>query len=715
MGKSCNTPDVIMNNFTPSNAYLATLQRKYEHDSESLDEYITNRKRQAEILYMFYMEKNKDVFSKLLFLADTDRYRVLQLIGAMQAGKTDAMLAIHHYDIVCKEYFTVHVVPDSGDVPQIELSLESYNKQWMKYAVQYATVKKWPVGDVVYPLTMVRAEQLKLDNESNVVNTRVIKKVMRISKKQSSIVVSLAHPDQLYRISKLIWDRKHSRCDQTRNYNVIFDESHISMFPQESSKFLCSVEDPDDVKNWPVKLKLCESVNDTLPRYASRIIGTSATPARNLFEDRFPVNGIIYIEPKENYRSVLNMHYHLIEEMDIKTGLDQDKELHRILGNLSRRSRFCKSDINTIRDHPIFLLIQNSPHTLVHQKIEDYIWNTHTNDFTTILHNDKGLVVRFPDNLKQRILNDCHNKVEIKNGSKVYKFEMTELGRVFFKTNTPLHCVLQMLADFEDDLVDRIILISGNKVKQGRRVNSTDYRLALTHEFIRDESPMDTGLQKLRIVGYRPDGRQPVVYCTERFHNDAINSYKLTKEMTESLGSELNRGHVNANIVLARMTVNQGKCPTMPLCKAGMPMKVVSNHHTDDFEGNATGYTEDRERTETSNSKKRRNERKERREQIIEPVVNPPITITCIEGLEKVKNIWLNKKGKQLHILIKAFVDSGGDSLSSAYLSDIGVHAYNFTRWEIEHNRYKIMEKTEDGRKYNIRSDIIECLGLDIR
>lgn len=83
-------------------------------------------------------------------------------------------------------------------------------------------------------------------------------------------------------------------------------------------------------------------------------------------------------------------------------------------------------------------------------------------------------------------------------------------------------------------------------------------------------------------------------------------------------------------------------------------------------------------------------------------------------NLQKLKAAYAKINGK-VRKIINAFVESGFESFTTTQIRNVTGNnketIANFTRWDEVHARYKILEKTRGG-KYNLRSEIIECLGL---
>ena len=553
---------------------------------------ISRQKDKEDLLVSFLELEYPDVACKLDQLLDIDTYDRVQLIGQMMSGKTESMIVIHHIDIVFHQMFCMHVVPESGDIPQFELSVMNYNTRWSEYTKSQC---KSVLGDKI---NLVFSRDIKLASDNELIVTEQLSAACRFNRMEHGcIVVVLGHSDQLYRQTKLICDVHSSENHMMlRDCNIIFDESHVTMFPNtlcegytyDNDSVFSVLCNPFITGVWPETVSKYSISTHLLRSFSKRVTGCSATACMNMLDEDNPLKCVITVNPKKHYRSVFDQEYVHIDEETFNSkcfDIDDDPSLVDTIDTWASEEPLPKKQYGLTQDHPIFALIQVSRLVDIHEAINDHICDTHTDKFVTIVQNNNGIKITFPADVADYIKSRRKSTVVLKNMSTVISEKIDSVNSVLFK-RTPLHCVLQYLSELKSR-VKRIVLIAGNCVKQGRRINSTDYKLGLTDEFIRDQtSALDTACQKLRIVGYRPDKRYTRVHCIEDFHEQIIQSHMLN---TELISKVINDIEVDTNCtvqeVIEKTTVSKSKVPKRRLCKKANIFQITTDPIDDLFEG----------------------------------------------------------------------------------------------------------------------------------
>lgn len=521
------------------------------------------------------------------------KHKFCQLYGEMMSGKSSTMIALLHYYIL-NNITGIVFLTNCTDLSQFENSIHDYFSKYRNYYLTESgdTTDTSDTSDTtdttdtsdIFEYEFINT--LKYDKKTkSIIDDNNISDCFNVTGK-SKILICVAHEIQLYRMVKLLY--KNIKDNGGKKYCCIFDESHITMY--STSKIENSGMSGEEYFNfnmWPHKMTRCELV-DLVIHNAEQIVATTATPAQNFFNEKYNFSFIIEIIPGKFYRDVLSINYHIIPEMG-KIELHEDPSLHRVLKDLSNIDRYKKSEYNMKRDQPIFLQIQVSRFKEVHYKIKDFIIDNFENKYVVITHNDDGTLVFLPDEIcKYLFSKNNSNKIVLEYGYKNPKKEKSIINRcneIKFSSNMPITSILQFCADLPENLIQRIVLISGDRVKQGRRVNSTDYSIRITHEFLRSESYCDTDMQKLRIVGYVFDDRPPfVVYCTDTTHNNIINNIKNTRSIVNKLKKELNTGILGDNSlsILSELNIYKEKIGNIPMCKTYLPIEVISDDE-DDF------------------------------------------------------------------------------------------------------------------------------------
>lgn len=512
-----------------------------------------------------------------------------QLYGEMMSGKTKTMIAIlHFYNLNNRS--AIIVLQNLNDVDQFESSINEYNKECKTYYKE----KGWDFIPFKYEL----ASSLELGDDFDIGDPCNLKNAFKIDKK-SFTIVSISHPVQLFRIFKLLYQEIGiDGC--FKSYCMVYDESHLTMHPVKSILKLEEIDEPENVKSWNHSFRSLSKYEciTHLISHSDQVIATTATPARNFFSNQYSFKFIISIKPKESYRDVLSIQYNIIP--DLQTKIDEDKSIHTIIKELSEKEIYDKEKYNMTRNHPIFLFVQVSRFKKNHYLIRDYILNNHEDKFVIITHNNDGTEVHFTSRISKYIRDNLNNHVEIKYGYKVRKTESQQLDKnneVVFLPEVPITSILQFCANLPEHLLERIVFIAGDRVRQGRRINSEDFSIRITHQILRDSnSKCDNAMQKLRIVGYVYDDRPPlVVYCTNDMHRNIITNIKNTRDILDKLEVTLN-SNTNALEVLESCQMSKQKLGTTQMCKTKVPMKIV-DEDIDDFKLSVDDYIEDFQNT----------------------------------------------------------------------------------------------------------------------
>ena len=550
----------------------------------------------------FIRREHPDIYLHRDFIDNPQLFKNSTITADMGEGKTNGSIALAHYRSAILDTVSIIALVNLGDVPQLKLSLARYNADLAKFSKE--------TGHPYNPLEHLVAGDLSVDKRGEIVDPCGIGANFSKSRSQAKIVITIVHPTQLVRTARLLY-QSHSvdgpRAPGVRPVSLIADEAHLTLFPHEQDLNLVPDETYEDTDTWQHKASAYEIITQVIPAAMASITAVTATPANNLFSDIYPVSFIIRLSPRPNYRNVLSLQYDIIADKQKKVAPADDQELHRIVRVWASDPVLAKEDYNLAADHPVFGLIQTSHLAVDHDAIEAHIHDNHPDKFVTIVHNHHGSRVRLP----RDVLTKTGASLSCKDEEKTYTADLDEEHRLTFKDSVPLHSILQAIRDLGDS-VTHLVLIAGAKVYQGRRINSTDFSLALTNEFLRDESSVDLALQKVRAVGYRPDNRYIRVHCSRQLHHDLITAYKLNKEVVDKLITALNsktrliaRDILDSVKVLSGLEVATAKLPAKPMCslmkrkdhtKVKLPMSKVPKS-TDDFAAAASDYTLDIHRT----------------------------------------------------------------------------------------------------------------------
>lgn len=500
------------------------------------------------------------------FLSNDGRaYPYGLLYGEQQSGKSDAQIAIARFKIE-RGVVPVQVLCKSEDVKQ-------YIKSLKEYDAKMGTATRW-----------VLASDLR-DKKSKLINTEKIISAFVARDIPPPIILLLCHGIQLgrfYRLTRIIEGEKTGK----REFCMIMDEAHKTMFPERKevmtsemiTDFIINSSEHTDVRKMDA-VPLLMSISE-------QTIGVTATPSRNLNTTEYPINFLMILQPTDSYVSFKDLKYRHIDELpsdfDKETGNDED--LKDFLREFSALPPLSKADYPDLKREkkPLLALVQVSAYSKRHE----IVWNMAVKDkdvrdaCAVVVYNSISCRIRFPDSCVE------YFKENILESLGKVKFEKNVLHVNTTKTVCYILDICQALP-----MLDRIVFVAGNRLREGIRVNSSDYEIAITHEFLRHSSTLDVGMQKIRAVGYRYDKTPVEVWCTQNLHLDLIKAFILNHEVLKYLLKKVEDDKSSLNALSGKKVFTQ-KIPELPLCKGDLLLVATYTKTSDDFGDTIDMYKE---------------------------------------------------------------------------------------------------------------------------
>lgn len=530
-----------------------------------------------------------DIFCKMDFINNPELYKYGIIHGDMLSGKTDAILVLSLYSALT-DIVPIISVPKSGDIYQIKKSVCDFNARWISY-LHKKNGKVKP--EIECKLQFLDAFELEVDVRNNIKNaSEFLRNFRKNAVKIPSVIFTLHHSIQLGRLHQVVKQISEARCaGPIRSYSMFFDECHRTLEPDTVGVYEKPLPKVGS-SNFPA-LNIGDSVKRLIDN-STQIIGISATPFKSVFSDLYPITYIIALRPKNGsihmgeYRSVSHLEYfHIRDIKDMEP--HEDPDLHKVIAELSTTPPLT-SEINIRlpeKQLPYITLFQLSRLKEDHEKVYDYMTKNYDDKFNIVVFNSGAVKIKFTKN----VVDSIKGFINYFNGKKLMKTDVSAEGVAYLDLGTPIHNVLDIFTIIGVEKFERINIIAGDKLREGIRVNSSDYKLSLSAEYIRDESNMDNALQKLRIVGYRRHTGTLKVWCTKRFHSDAIKSFYITHEIVDKLNQKYHYGDVETSVdILKNTKISATKLPKNKLSKEKMPMVKVKTDK-DDFSISAIEYT----------------------------------------------------------------------------------------------------------------------------
>jgi hypothetical protein len=510
--------------------------------------------------------------------------------GQCASGKSPASLCAHVYNRVVNNGISSHLVLRSQHVIDYCKTIDDFNKNfWIPKAKGFNVAAR-----LIKPLLI---GNLKSDSNGHLIVPEELSNLYKgnHSKKYIYIIIVLCHNVQLQRWLKLRL-KEWEICRSTPNIKeykemIICDESHKSLHPN-ALKRIMKEEDLLTFENWPQdgrlsKYELIEYLN-IIPN--TQIIAMSATYLQNIFNKKFPLSFIVQIKPNEHYLGFKKCKYNIIKELKENTEPYKDSELIRTIKEWDNTSVFEAADYGMEKDHPLDALIMVSPYLEKNKKIAEYIYTTYPNKFNTIINSYKGYDIQLTKECGEYFRVHNGGKITVKDSVKKYTASISDANTVRFPPKVGYYGIKQLFSDL-DTLVKKLVTISGNRLEEGIRPNSTDYRLAPNRGFFRFRKTL-TCDKKQQIIaraacGERHNKMTMSVCVTSKDHIDILKSHDILQVLQAKLVDDMDYKTCIIQDIIYQSKIDSRRIPTTKLCKSRMKMFITTTNN-DDFGDEST-------------------------------------------------------------------------------------------------------------------------------
>lgn len=242
---------------------------------------------------------------------------------------------------------------------------------------------------------------------------------------------------------------------------------------------------------------------------------------------------IVSIRPNINYKSCLSVQYkalqYKIKSSKEGVGLyDEDRNLHKVLLEMSITPVYSKSQYNCESDHPVVCLMKTKYTKAHHREIlHEFETNTSLNKIWSVITEcDEGTTF-FSDNLRGKTITINGNTISdtFNSGEFIFKNKMLIMPQL-----------LQWLYDNGgSEKFSHIMIKSGAFSGRSRSYVSTNGVWHLTHEYYKGASNVASLLQDQRLLHDRPDSIPLTQYAHESVIKDIKKGDMMHSEQIERL------------------------------------------------------------------------------------------------------------------------------------------------------------------------------------
>lgn len=444
---------------------------------------------------------------------DQQQHRCGVLVGEQQSGKTDTLIA------VCHRWITEGAVPlvvcqDHKGVVQMRDSLDAFAGKFGAAALDHVYLRDLELRDGA----LVNADEWfpLLCPEYGA---------------PPRVVVAIAHNYQIGKIVQLL-DLLRARGKTARPVAAVVDEAHKTMFSDVPAAL------PADANLDPERWERRPNIRDGRVRLVpglAKLLLVSATPERVLYEGVEAVDSevrevsfMVRVTPPPKYVGFADLDAKLVPPRARGVQVEADPALLDFLDKFGAAPPMTRAVYPDLpRAHiPLLALVSVSALTAVQEAVFDAV--AARGAAVAVLDNSKACRVFLPAALAARL----GGRLEVAGHAAV----IGEDGVADLPRSPSLSRILQAFSE-AGDAVDRIVVVGSLCHDQGARVNSLDYALAITDQFVRlgARTPCDRGLQRLRIMGIRNSACRTNLWISEKHLADLRVTFSRARQATASL------------------------------------------------------------------------------------------------------------------------------------------------------------------------------------
>jgi len=413
------------------------------------------------------------------------------------------------------------------------------------------------------------------------------------------------------------------------------------------------------------------------------------------------------------------MYCHAISDDPFK----KDKNLRSYIKDFSATKPISLSAPFKNQKHPRYALVRIGKTIEPQVKLSEYVYKKFGDKIVSITYNggDSGISLR-GKKLPKNIL------LSTPNGE---KFSESKEGVHTFK-NCHIGSIIEYLQSLGVEKIPRIMVFAGVLADRGISFGACNYTERLFKNLVPWHltelyfvASRTTNLANCiqiasRICGVFPDKIPLCIYSNAC--EDIRKCYHLQKELLER-SVKRSVDEKEASTVLTSLPISSCKIPKNRKVISGLK-KVNDDIVYGGYDWSAENKNHIPSSAEFSNGdrpsdfnktlsedeiNKIRNETEKKAEEMLKNMTETEIK----NGTDYIKRLYKNKSG-YIYKIISKFIDCEFESLSATQIKD-GISEKlvisNYDRWDIKHNRYKLLEEASKGR-YNICSNIVEALDL---
>ena len=600
------------------------------------------------------------------------------ICGKPQAGKSDFTFGICLMQLLYKNPCVFIVRNYTQDAIHMKEKITRFSNQYISH-INSLGFKDIQNMDIIQAGDMILSKENKLSNYTDILDV--------LSSKRFGIIISLANGTQLKCINMVL-----DMIEQTRS-DIILDMDLDKVSDFKTNDLVILTDEADIIGYSEIKVPGPERHKaeqySILINRANKHFEISATVWDILHGNQKLKNtNIVIIKPPTSYKGILDSIQFKILPEKIKKWTseinitEEDPNITDVYNEIMSTPLYKSDMYNCPIDHPIIVLHKTRREVNHHIAFFDYFrkHNMYKHMWTVVMEYEKGITF-YSYKLKNK-------KLDFPG------FSLTDNDKTSTFYIGKKMIIPQLLQWFIQNggskMFPYIVIKSGQFSGRSRSYVSTDGSWHLTHQYYNGSNSIPDMIQAQRILHNRPDSIPLIEYAPKDVIKDIKKGDMIQDEQLERLLNLKNAIHTYIQIKQEKWS--KYKVPRNKICvgKVNKAFKLKKSLKDDGWELNRYLDAIGEEIKTHIPLQKSKDEK---------------------SLFERVKIIWLEKKGQQLHKLIQLYIDNDFSSIDSSTIHSQGIKISNFTKWDINHNKYHIIEKVSK-KSYILRASIVKYLNL---
>lgn len=494
-------------------------------------------------------------------------------------------------------------------------------------------------------------------------------------------------------------------------------DSINKMIGETKNKRFVTIIDESDENDSGVE-SLVQHQLQTLKDHSNLVWDVTATPLTNLVKDDIEQGYVGILSTPPAYKGLPMVNFkNLVEECSYYTKIthdpfEMDLNLTKYLDDFSKTTPYSCDIYN--EKHPVYSLVRSGNTIEPQLDVAYYIAQRYGNKITVITYNGSSAGITLSGNgLPKHPIKIGNSHSTYSEG--VHKLPGCHIGKVItWLYNNGGVKKFPRIITLAGKMADRGISFGANNFSECKNNKKLWWHLTELYLIVPPSTTQSNLLQVAgRLCGVYNDNVPLTLYTN--VGKDIVNSYWVQEELIERARSQYKKKYLMGD-ALTDIKIQRDKCVKgRRFVSKGIsyqPQKVKDDSKYGGWNWEQEGKTYFGTNAQFGNGQRK----VEVRPMVVKEEVKDTskYDMEIKEGLDYIKRAYHNPKITYIRKIVDKYQQKGFIPLTRQELASVIGYKFrlsNYDRWDVEHNRYKLITKNKD-KKYELSEEIKKYLSL---